>query len=565
VPLRRFPQGRAALWKDDDTRPIATPCRPDPEELGHLLCAPETYVSPFAWDALDNSMFLPLSRALAVSPSREAVNVNALDEVPDSSWFENRLSRYPLTPEQVALGPCADGKVLDPNGPAGSWVIDQGKPNGANPGFRVRMEDVGKFMLKADIASEPERATAAAAIATRIYWAAGYFTPCDSVVYVKRSLFELEPNLTYTDNIGSRAFDARALETVLGSAAKRGELVRMSASRWLPGRAIGPFTYSGLRADDANDVVPHEHRRDLRGARLLAAWLNHFDSREQNSMNVWLATNASDPDSTPGHIRHYHLDFGDCFGSQWNWDGITRRLGHAYYLDFGYLSEDFVTLGLIERPWERAKVSPHAPIFGYFSARDFDPQAWRGGYPNPAFSEMTERDGAWAARIIARFSRAHLSATVDTADLTNTEHASYLLDTLIARQQVILRRYLSKLSPLADFELEGTRFCSTDLARRSGAFRATRFSYTAHAYSGVGLDERPLPRVSAAANGRVCIELPRVARRQERVDSPMRYLVVDVFNGQAPGPLRAHFYDQGTRGFELAGIERPERGVAPEP
>ena len=136
----RFPRGRPVVWRDDDTRPFRTPCKPDPEEPGHQLCAPETYVSPFAWDAVDNTIFLPLSRALSVKPFRESVNVNALDEVPDSSWFENRLGRTPMSPEQLAQGPCADGKVLDERGPVGSWLIDQGKPNGANPGFRVRVE-----------------------------------------------------------------------------------------------------------------------------------------------------------------------------------------------------------------------------------------------------------------------------------------------------------------------------------------------------------------------------------------------------------------------------------------
>ena len=65
-------------------------------------------------------------------------------------------------------------------------------------------------------------------------------------------------------------------------------------------------------------------------------------------MNVWLAADESDPDSTPGHIRHYYLDLGDCFGSDWDFEMLSKRLGHAYYLDFGYVAEDFVTLGLIE-------------------------------------------------------------------------------------------------------------------------------------------------------------------------------------------------------------------------
>jgi hypothetical protein len=559
--LVRFPEGRPVLWRDDDTRPFHTECQPDPEEAGHLLCVPETYVSPFAWDAVDNSVFLPISRALAVPPAREAINVNSLDEVPDSSWFQNRIGRFGMTPAELLRGPCEGGPTLDPGVNAASWLIDQGKPNGANPGFRIRSEERGKFMLKADLGGEPERATAAAAIAARLYYAAGYFTPCDSVIYLHPSLLKLKPELKFADNSGvERPFDQAALDQVLGNAARRGDRVRMSASRWLPGRPIGPFTYSGVREDDPNDVIPHEHRRELRGARLFAAWLNHFDSREQNSMNTWLAEDQSDPDSTPGHVRHWYLDFGDCFGSQWDWDTISRRLGHAHYLDFGYLTTDFLTLGLIERPWDRARLTDQARIFGYFSARDFEPEKWRGGYPNPAFAEMTERDGAWAARVIARFTPRHVEAAVSAGDLTNPAHSRFLTDTLVARRAAILRRYLTRLSPLADVAVEGRKLCANDLARGSGVFEPRQFQYAARAYAGEQLAALGPFRVQVEA-ARVCVELPRAPARAR--SSQERYLVVDLANGLAPGPLRAHLYDRGALGYELAGLERPEDDQPP--
>lgn len=562
--LVRFPEGRPVVWQDDDTRPFYTPCRPDPEEPGHRICVPETYVSPFAWDAVDNSVFLPLSRALAVEPPREAMNVNALDEVPDSSWFQNRIGRFGMTPDELARGPCEGGPTLDPGEDAGSWLIDQGKPNGANPGFRIRSDRAGKFMLKADIGGEPERATAAAAIAARLYWAAGYYTPCDSVIYLNPSLLALKPGLTFADNTGvERTFDRAELDRVLSNAARRGELVRMSASRWLPGRAIGPFTYAGVREDDPNDVIPHQHRRELRGARLLAAWLNHFDAREQNSMNTWLAEDAGDPDSTPGHIRHWYLDFGDCFGSQWDWDTISRRLGHAHYLDFGYLATDFLTLGTIERPWDRARIDDRARIFGYFSARHFTPEDWRGGYPNPAFAEMSELDGAWAARLIARFDRRLVQAAVEAGNLTNPAHTRHLVETLLGRRAAILKRYLTRLSPLADPEVQHHRLCTRDRARDSDVFAPAEFHYSARVYAGERLSPLSAAPPRVERDGRVCVELPRAPSTART--SLERYLVVDLRNGLAGGPLRAHLYDRGARGFELAGLERPETPEPPEP
>jgi hypothetical protein len=553
----RYPLDQAPLWVDDDRRPFETKCTPDPEEPGHALCAPEAYVSPFAWDGADNMVFRPISEFFEVKPGTEASNVNSFDEIPDSSWFENRIGRKAMTPEELVDGPCGK-QVLDPSNFGRSWLIDQGKPNGANPGFRVRVEGVGKFMLKSDIKEQPERATAAAAIATRLYWAFGYFAACDSVVYFSPELLRLKPGLMVTDNSGiARRFDQVQLDKLLDHASHRGKLVRMSSSRWLPGRAIGPFRYEGVREDDPNDVVPHEDRRELRGARLLAAWLNHFDSREQNSMNTWMAENQEDPDSTPGHIQHWYIDLGDCFGSEWDLDGISRRLGHAYYLDFGYLFADLVTFGVIERPWDRARRNPDALLFGYYSERDFDAEAWRAGYPNPAFSRMTEADGAWAARIIARMSPDHVAAAVRAGDFTSPRHTQLLTQILLNRQNVLLRRYLSVLSPLSDVELSGHRLCAKDLARRSPAFRNQPFAYSARLRTGGSLAERQAPALSATADGSVCLELPRIASSSAARDSIERYFVLDLFNGNAPAPLRVHLYDLSADGFQVAGLERP--------
>jgi hypothetical protein len=463
--------------------------------------------------------------------------VNSLDEVPDSSWFSNRIGRAPMTVDEVRHGPC-DPRPIPLNGPDGSILIDQGKMNGANPGFRVRLPDGRRYMLKADGAGEPERATGATTVAARIYHAAGWWAACDSVVYLRPAIFSLEPGLTVTDNSGvTRPFDRPALARLLADASRRGPLVRMSASEWLPGRPLGPFRYEGVRRDDPNDVIPHEDRRDLRGARLIAAWLNHFDAREQNTMSVWLSADPDDPDASPGHVRHYYLDLGDCFGSQWAWDGISRRLGHAYYLDFAYVAADFLTLGFIVRPWDRARVRPGQEIFGYYAAQPFDPAGWKPGYPNPAFERMTEGDGAWAARIIARFGDAHLAAAVTAGDFTDPRHDAYLAEVLARRRDAILRRYLAVLSPITDLSVENGGLCGVDLARRSGLWPAPEFRYGAAVEPGGAR-----PAVDALEDGRLCVALP----------AGPGYRIVTLTNGQAPGRLRAHLQDG-----RVIALERP--------
>jgi hypothetical protein len=72
----------------------------------------------------------------------------------------------------------------------------------------------------------------------------------------------------------------------------------------------------------AADAIAHDDRRELRGARVLAAWIDHFDSREQNSMDSWMADNAEVPDSSPGYVRHFYIDTSDSLGSEWDWAAI---------------------------------------------------------------------------------------------------------------------------------------------------------------------------------------------------------------------------------------------------
>lgn len=522
--------------------------------------APEEYYSPFAWDGANYMLFQPLSRFLAVDPAGPAANVNALDEVPDSSWFENRLGAQALSPDYVARGSCGS-KVLDPGMPAGSWLIDKGKDNGANPGFRVNVPGLGKFMLKTDPETEPERATGATAIASRVYHAAGYNAPCDSVVYFDPKLLKLKPGLTVTNNEGKTwAFDQKALDGVLKRASHRNGLVRMVASRWLDGAPLGPFRYEGTRDDDPNDAIPHEDRRELRGARLIAAWLNHFDSREQNTMDMFVRATPK-AKTGPGYVRHYMLDFGDCFGSVWESDEISRRLGHASIFDGGYVMEDLVTFGSIERPWERAERT--GGVFNYFSARDFDPEAWRGEYPNPAFTRMTERDGAWMARILAGFSDELVAAVVQVGKYEPpAEH--YLTQTLISRRNAILRRYLGRVSPLSRLVADANGLCATDLARETNTVPNEALSFRAYVYRGAPLAAASKPRFRPVAPPQVCLDIPHVELSASLPQGdPQRYLVVDITNGYAPGPLRAHLYDLGTR-YELAGIERPHDLKRPE-
>jgi hypothetical protein len=553
------------LVTDTDQRPVNVDCetRPSKEDPDHVACAPEPYVSPLVWDAVDNSIFRPLARVFAVDPADEAENVNAFDEVPDSAWFQNRTGQAKPSRSVLLRGACSPDELLDPQTAApGSWLIDKGKSNGASAGFRIKASGK-KYMLKTDTKQQPERPSAASVIGAAIYHAVGFNTSCEQIVYFDPKLLTLSPGLTVTDNSNvTRPFDRAALEAVLEQAPRRGGHVRVQASAWLPGHLIGPFRYEGTRSDDPNDVIPHEDRRDLRGGRLVAAWLNHFDAREQNTMDAWIAADPRIPDSSPGFVRHYYLDTSDSFGSEWADDGISRRLGRSYLLDFEDIGADFVTFGARSRPWEEVRRTPGMEPFGYYHYRDFDPEAWKNEYPNPAFSRATEHDQAWMARILSRFDRADIDALVTLGAFTRREHAAFLAEVLEQRLRKILERYLLRLSPLADGRLErGNELALTDLAARRGVRSSRRYAYRARINDTAGVRDVP---VRVGARGEVRVGLShRVFPRALPAADPSRYLVVTLHNGAAEFPLRAHLYDLGAeRGFRLVGLERPEESFA---
>jgi len=554
---------RAPVLRDQDLDAVRVACvrRPDHGDLRHVSCAPAPSDVPQIWTPLDHMVFRPISDTFSVRVSGEAANVNSLDEVPDSAWFTNRGAAT-----GIATSTCDPSRILDPTRSAdGTWVIDRGKTTGATPGFRVTVPKRGKYMFKADTPDQPEVPTAASVVGAAIYRAAGFNTACEQIVYFPPSLLKLSPGLRYRHSVAEdpKPFDERALQHVLDGAARRGPLVRMHASAWIPGYLLGPFRYDGTRSDDPSDVIPHEDRRDLRGARLIAAWIDHVDARDANSMDAWVAEGAV-PDGSPGHVVHYYLDTSDAFGPDFG-PILTPRMGFSYTLDWSDMAEDLLTLGVLRRPWFAGAGDPGFSVFRGFDVHSFVPSEWKMQYENPAFSRMTERDGAWMARILARFSREQVRALAQMAELTDPKNTEHLETVLEGRLERILARYLTRLAPIGELHVEARdRLCGLDLAQMRAVREPASFRFTARWSPGAaspddGRRARGL-RVEASGAGRVCVDLPRVAPDAgPRDDSPQRYVTVHVDDGVAQGPLVAYLYDLGpARGYVLAGIDRPE-------
>ncbi len=376
-----------------------------------------------------------------------ASNVNTLDEVPDSSWFTNRMGRRPMPLAEVERGPDSIDRF-----DVTEWVIVGGKgPAGFQPGFRARdARDTRAraqwFQLEGDTKDYPELASGSEMIGTFFYHAFGYNVVDTYLVNVDPAKVTIAPNATLRDASGRRPFTRRDLEAIFRLLARNPDgTYRMTASRFVEGAPLEAFRYHGTRPDDPNDIYPHEHRRELRGNRVFCAWLNHDDSRAINTLDMLVDAGGRK------WIKHYMFDFGSLLGSSPRpWSGIS------YMYEGGPTWKALASLGLwIPRAQLTRYPSNLPPSVGRVESDAFRPEQWKPEYPNPAFDNMRLDDAFWAARIVAAFSDQAIQAIVRKARYSDPNATRYISEALIKRRDKITRHWLTAVNPVVDFTLSG--------------------------------------------------------------------------------------------------------------
>ena len=188
-----------------------------------------------------------------------------------------------------------------------------------------------------------------------------------------------------------------------------------------------------------------------------------------------------------------------------------------------------------------------------FNVQDFDPEAWKNEYPIAAFSRMTERDGAWMARILARFTPKWSASLARSGRLSDAKKTAYLEACSMGGCEEILERYLTRLSPITDVHVESSsRFCGVNLAEWRGlrAPDAVPVHRALHGGSGLPVERRrggkrlrePSPRCGGrrlrwtTLRSGTCVSGSTTAWQLARWSCILR-----------SGP---------TRGYVLAGVER---------
>ncbi|MDQ3489431.1 MAG: hypothetical protein M3468_17085 [Acidobacteriota bacterium] len=474
---------------------------------------------------------------------RRAVNLNTVDQVPDSSWFTNRIGRDRWTTEQIVRGPDSG------SGPAaGPWTIAGAKSEGITPGLTIRDSAGDTYFVKFDPPSNPEMASGAEVISTKFFYAFGYNTPENYVATLRRESLVIGDSAVIADADGNRhAIEDRDLDSLLKKAARQADGgYRVIASKALPGRPVGHFRYYGTRPDDPNDIFAHEHRRELRGLSVFAAWLNHDDSRSINTLDVLV------PDGSRSTIKHYLIDFGSTLGSG-STQAQTARAGNEFLWEARPTLVTMLTLGFYVRPWVKVEY-PRLPAVGRFESTYFRPENWKPEYPNPAFRNTRPEDRFWAAQIIAQISDEAIRGIVASAKYSDPQSTEYMTETILARKAKVLTSWLNGSNPAVDFAMDRDgRLTFLNAAVEVGVSKAadrytvawSRFDNAASVHTSVG-SEQSVTTLAAQA--------PRELLASDFVSATIR-----AFHSDHPAwqqPVVVYFRRGPDSTWTLVGLER---------
>jgi len=448
--------------------------------------------------------------------------INTLGEVPDSSWFTNRLGTREMPLEELVRGP-GDSHPPDMDKP---WIVVSGKNQGITPGLSFVDSRGRKYFLKFDPESNPEMASAVDVIGSKFLYDLGYFTPENYIVSFDRRQLVLNEKSHYKDAAGNEhPMSDRDVDNILKKVPRDKEgHYRGMASLNVAGELLGPHRYYGTRSDDPNDIVPHEDRRDQRGLYVFFAWLNHTDAKSINTMDSLVEEDGL------RYVKHLLLDFGDSMGSDSDTPKDPWR-GHVYAFEFNPALAQFASLGLYIPSWMTAHY-PDIPAIGNFEYRTFDPEHWRTNFPNPAFDLRTPGDTYWAAKKLMALSDEAIRAVVETGEYSDPRAVDWATRCLIERRDKIGRAFFADVLPLDNFQVKNGELAFEDLAVKYHFQNPRTYTVAWFTFDNGSGAKTP---IAAASN----FQLPRaddpILAAEIHTDDPKKAVTVYIRDGEVIG------------------------------
>ncbi|MFC2170629.1 hypothetical protein ACFLQJ_01470, partial [Calditrichota bacterium] len=403
---------------------------------------------------------------------RQSLNVDAFGEVRNSSWFTNRNAFNPMTLAEIAQGP---GIHSGPD-TSSAWQIVRAKAEGVTIGFHIIDSRGDKYVIKFDPIGYAGLNSGAEVVCTKLYYAAGYNVPENTTVYFRPENLVLGDKVKFTDKKGRKRYmNHQDFEEIM----QRVEigpngLIQAAASKYIEGKLLGPFHFQGVREDDPNDFIPHEHRREIRGLKILGIWLNNIDAKSNNSMDTHIGEDGE------GFVRHYMMDFGSNLGSGSKGPQPQYR-GYENEFDPHEILFKIFTFGLWVRSWEK----PDTVLFpnvGRFGSDLLEPDQFKFIIPNTAYDNCTNLDAYWGTKLVMSFTDEQIETAVATGPY-QPEAAKFLSKALIERRDVIGRHWFGRVNSLDNFEIieniGATVLTFTDLVVSTGLedISASKYQY----------------------------------------------------------------------------------------
>ena len=394
-------------------------------------------------------------------PSKD---VNVFDQVPDSGFFTNRQGRERMSLEALEKG------YQETSGPDLSkpLQVTAAEQRGIYPRFWVRDARGDEYLLEFDPQGNMELVTGAELVASRVYYALGYTVPQFTILLVKPDQFQVAAGATTWEETGfKKALSQKRFEEYLMVLPQnKGGLYRASACKIMKGDRHGSFSFESRREDDPTDVVNHRDRREIRALGIFASWLNHYDLRASDTLEVSVEENGQVV------MKHYLADFNGALGATQE-GPKDPMLGYEYVADYGETSKSILALGFREKPWQKkwrlsGEKTKGSPAVGYFTNELFDPARYKTQFPYEAFRLVTRADGLWAAKILMSFSDEDIRAMVKAGQYSDAKDAEVIAQTLIERRNKIAHYWLSRANPLDEFSFSGGKLSFKDLAVEYG-------------------------------------------------------------------------------------------------
>ncbi|MCI0605487.1 hypothetical protein L0156_21090 [bacterium] len=480
------------------------------------------------------------------TPNVRAQNINTVDEVPDSSWFTNRIGKKTLTAQDVAKGPDTT------NGPAsGTWLIVSGKNDGVTPGFTIEDRTGIKWFIKPDPPKYLAMATGTEVAVTKLFWALGFNVPETHIASMRVEDLQIAEDATVKTPSGKRRkMNKGDVNNMLRRAARNTDgSYRVIASKALEGKPLGGFRLHDTRPDDPNDVILHEHRRELRGYFVFAAWTNHVDIKALQSLDTLIKGDGK------SYVRHHLLDFSSALGS----GSIKPREyweGYEYLVEKkGHIGADIVTFGFLIEPYRTAPFfkSRAAGRFPKNNA-DWNPDEWYSRAPNAAFLRARPDDKFWAARKVVAFTDEMIRAAITSGQFNDQASEDFLVSALIERRNAIGRTYLNAINPVIDPALSSDGVLTFGNAAVDTGFGKAPQSYQAvwHKFDN---NTGKTDKIGGATGAENKLQAPAGLPQEAGAFVKVEISATSAENESWKEPVSA-FFKRTDSGWQLVGFER---------